>query len=327
MRTRPLRLLCPGLFAMVCLTATTTVVAAPASEARTPLLLPDLVANVRTPIWHADTFRAVNGTYSAWCGSYDVESCVPGDPSGGYGRDYNEILEWRGRVADPAQPCTLSVSSVINIDTMFGYDYFFISVVTAAVPQYDLLYREALYNNLPLAAQFVYQPGEYVGANADEVVVRFRVTSDGGWDGDACLWPNDGAVQLDDVVISLSNGAGYSHDFEDGTLGDFQVAFPEGGYAAAPPAPAAVSVRAHPNPFHPTTNISYTVDRPGRLMITIYDLRGQLVRTILDGHVDGGGTVEWDGSRTGGLTVGAGVYFVAADFEGNVDVGKLVLVK
>ena len=155
MRTRPLRLLCPGLFAMVCLTATTTVVAAPASEARTPLLLPDLVANVRTPIWHADTFRAVNGTYSAWCGSYDVESCVPGDPSGGYGRDYNEILEWRGRVADPAQACTLSVAAGINIDAMVGYDDFFSSVVTAAVPQCARLYRGALCNTVTPAARML----------------------------------------------------------------------------------------------------------------------------------------------------------------------------
>lgn len=290
-------------------------------------VLATAAAAVDYPIWHASTFRAVTGTYSAWCGQPSVLSCGRGDLDGGYGHGLNEILEWRGTVANPAQPCTVSVSSLINIDTMSGYDYFFVSVVTATVPQLDLLFRDDKFNSLPVTAQFVYEPGDYVGTGGDEVVIRFRVTTDLSWDGQDCTWPNDGAVQLDDVVIGLSNGTGYSHDFEDGTLGDFRVAFPGGGYATIPAAVGAVALRAHPNPFNPTTTISYSVERPGLLTVAIFDVRGRLQRTLLDRRVDEPGSVDWDGKDAGGRPVGAGAYFVRATLGGEAALAKLVLVK
>jgi hypothetical protein len=290
-------------------------------------VVPAVAAAADQPVWHASTFRAVSGSHSAWCGSPTVTSCGPGDQDGGYGRHYDEILEWRGIVADAAQPCTLSVSALVNIDTMDGYDYFFASVVTAATPQLDLLFQAGLHDSLPIATQFVYGPDDYVGAGGDEVVVRFRVTSDGGWDGQDCLWPNDGAVQLDDVVISLSNGAGYEHDFEDGTLGDFRIAYRSGGYASIGPAAAAVAVRAHPNPFNPSTTISYSVQRPGLLTIAVFDVRGRLLRTLLERQVDASGAAGWDGTDANGRPLGAGVYFVRAAIGGEMALARLVLAK
>ncbi len=179
--------------------------------------------------WHVDTFKAVTGNYSLWCGSMDVLSCgQPDDPDGGYGHSYNERVEWRGTVADPALPCTVSISTNYHVSTMPGYDYFFVSVELPDNGLANLLAIDDHFDDLSFAGNFVYQPGDYVGPNGDEVVVLFRGTSDGGWDGEDCTWPNDGIAQVDDVVITLSNGTGYSHDFEDGTLGDFQIAYPPG---------------------------------------------------------------------------------------------------
>ncbi|MEN8006624.1 MAG: T9SS type A sorting domain-containing protein [Candidatus Krumholzibacteriota bacterium] len=178
--------------------------------------------------WHVDTFKAVTGTYSVWCGSMDVLSCWHDDPDGGYGANYNERLEWRGTVADPALPCTVSISTNYHVSTMPGYDFFFVSVELPDNGLANLLAIDGHYDDLSFAGNFVYQPEDYVGPNADEVVVLFRGTSDGGWDGADCTWPNDGIAQVDDVVITLSNGTGYSHDFENGTLGDFQIAYPPG---------------------------------------------------------------------------------------------------
>jgi hypothetical protein len=178
--------------------------------------------------WHVDTFNAVNGTYSAWCGSYEVVSCAAGDADGGYGRNYDETIEWRGTVADPNLPCDVAITANINIDTMPDYDYFYISCEKPGLPHVNLYAKVGLFQNLPVTANVVYEPGEYMGPAADEVVIQFRVTSDGGWDGQDCLWPNDGAVQLDDVTVTLSNGVGYSHDFEDGTLGELQTRVVQG---------------------------------------------------------------------------------------------------
>ncbi len=275
------------------------------------------------PLWHVDDFQVVNGSFSAWCGSMDVISCAEIDQDGGYGANYDEILEWRGTVFDPALPCTVSVNAIINVDTMWGYDYFFISCQTSSQPLVNLLEQDGLFFDLPVSGYFVYEAGDYAGLNGDEVVIQFRVTSDGGWDGADCLWPNDGAVQLDDVSITLSNGNGYSHDFEDRSLGEF-----------APPldlsdVPGATSfaVSVHPNPFNPSTSINYEVNLRSHLSVKVFDLAGRHVRTLHDGPVETSGSVIWDGHGPGGGMVPSGMYFYEVRSGSEVRVGKMSLVK
>lgn len=170
--------------------------------------------------WHVDTFRVVSGTYSAWCGDASLPSCGGTDPAGGYGNDWEAVLEWRGTVAAPGLPCQVDVSAVLNHDTETGYDHCYLSVLTAAGRQ-DLWTGDGIATGLAVTRSRVYQPGDYVGDLGDQVVVQFRVTSDVAYSDEDCLHPSGGAMQLDDVMITLSNGAGMSHDFEDGTLGPF----------------------------------------------------------------------------------------------------------
>ncbi len=171
--------------------------------------------------WHADTFHAVNGSWSAWCGDPDLPSCgQPWDEVGGYGNNWNEILEWRGAVDDPAQPCTVTVAAVANLDTEPGYDYAFITCEKSSGVFVDLWSGFGAADSVAIGGETVYQPDEYIGDAGDEVCVLFRFRSDGGFSGEDCAWPNDGAIQLDDVAITLSNGPGYATDFEDGTLGE-----------------------------------------------------------------------------------------------------------
>jgi hypothetical protein len=287
------------------------------------ILLPGLASAQSENLWQADTFQAVNGNYSAWCGSFRVESCSSGDQDGGYGRNYDEILEWRGTVDNPGQACTVSVTAVINIDTMDGYDFFYINCRTADSERINLLFVDGLEMGLPISCEFVYQPEDFVGVNGDGVVLEFRVTSDGGWDGEDCLWPNDGAVQLDDLVINLSNGIGYSHDFEDGTLGELI----DPSALVDVPDLKNFSVAAYPNPFNPSTVISYNVGHPGHLTLKIFDLRGRLVARLVDGPVITSGSVTWDGTNIQGATIPSGVYFYQARLGDEEAEGKLTLVK
>ena len=59
---------------------------------------------------------------------------------------------------------------------------------------------------------------------------------------------------------------------------------------------ARFTASAYPNPFNPRVRIDYTVARAGRLTVKIFDLRGRLVRTLLDEQVSTGGRVDWDGT-------------------------------
>ncbi|UCG51964.1 MAG: T9SS type A sorting domain-containing protein [Candidatus Latescibacterota bacterium] len=86
----------------------------------------------------------------------------------------------------------------------------------------------------------------------------------------------------------------------------------------------------HPNPFNPTTTIRYSLANEGRVDLTIYDVTGRRVRTLVDAsqppRVEGY-TVEWDGRNEAGEPVSSGVYFYRLSAPGFVETKKMVLVK
>lgn len=66
-----------------------------------------------------------------------------------------------------------------------------------------------------------------------------------------------------------------------------------------------------PNPFTRATTIHFAAPSRGRVRLTIHDLAGRRVRTLLDGAAagDAGGAVRWDGRDETGRALPAGVYF------------------
>jgi hypothetical protein len=64
-----------------------------------------------------------------------------------------------------------------------------------------------------------------------------------------------------------------------------------------------------PNPFNPRTNIRYSVSLNDHVKITVFDLMGHEVKTLLDSKVSiGSGLVQWDGRNFRGEIVPSGVY-------------------
>jgi hypothetical protein len=64
-----------------------------------------------------------------------------------------------------------------------------------------------------------------------------------------------------------------------------------------------------PNPFNPTTSISFALKENGHASLTIYNSLGQKVRTLLDRPQSAGmHTVMWDSRDDGGREVSSGVY-------------------
>jgi hypothetical protein len=84
----------------------------------------------------------------------------------------------------------------------------------------------------------------------------------------------------------------------------------------------------YPNPFNPTTSIAYNMPRSANLSIKIYNVRGQLVRTLIDEVVPAGpGAVDWDGSDDRGEAAASGIYFYESLALGKRSVQKMALVK
>ncbi len=83
-----------------------------------------------------------------------------------------------------------------------------------------------------------------------------------------------------------------------------------------------------PNPFNPLTRIRYVAPREGHLSLRVYDLRGQLVRVLVDGPVAAGpGEAAWDGADDRGGAVSSGVYFYETRMGDDIHVGKMALVR
>lgn len=77
-------------------------------------------------------------------------------------------------------------------------------------------------------------------------------------------------------------------------------------------APAALVLTAAPNPMHEIATLTFTLPRPGRVVLTLYDARGATIRRVLAEEREAGThTVPLDGRD-----LASGVYFGRLAFEG-----------
>ena len=103
------------------------------------------------------------------------------------------------------------------------------------------------------------------------------------------------------------------------------------GEAGTSSFPKAFSLSQNvPNPFNPSTTISFTVVEGSSLQVTlkVYDIRGSLVRTLVNEVRDAGTyNVFWDGTDEKGLQVASGVYMYRMQAGNFVQTRKMVLLK
>jgi len=94
------------------------------------------------------------------------------------------------------------------------------------------------------------------------------------------------------------------------------------------PGALAFGARNYPNPFNPSTTVECSMPRRGHLSLKVYNLRGELVRTLVNSVQDEGTVrVSWDGTNESGGQVASGVYFYEARTGNEVTVNKMALIK
>jgi hypothetical protein len=101
------------------------------------------------------------------------------------------------------------------------------------------------------------------------------------------------------------------------------------GGPAVDVAPEAVfTARNFPNPFNPRTKIEFNLPKTGKVELKIYNVRGELVNTLVNGTMEKGlQSVDWFGVNSSGQPVSSGVYFYSLKAGGYEKMEKMTLVK
>jgi M6 family metalloprotease-like protein len=83
-----------------------------------------------------------------------------------------------------------------------------------------------------------------------------------------------------------------------------------------------------PNPFNPTTNISYNLISNDKVTVTIHDMLGKLVKVLIDKNQNAGfNSINWNGTNVKNELVAGGVYIYTIESGNSVFSKKMVLLK
>ena len=175
----------------------------------------------------------------------------------------------------------------------------------------------------------IFQPNFITGLASPGQVVVDRV-------GGKLYWTEKGKLRradlngenIEDVITGL------------GELADLGLGIDSAGELGVAAAPAITTVveqtqllANYPNPFNPETWIPYHLANPSEVAITIYDMRGTIVRQLNLGHQREGyytsrsRAAYWDGRNAVGEHVASGIYFYQLQADGLSYSRRMVIVK
>lgn len=214
-------------------------------------------------------------------------------PTGNYGNNINTNMTLATAVNVSATP-VVYLSFWHRYATEAGYDFCYVEVSSDNGANWQ---QVTSYNgNMTTWTQQTFDITSYAGGST-QLKIRFRLTSDAGLTGDG--W------YIDDVKLTNYCGSLV------GVTGNNNI-------------PLVYSLEQnYPNPFNPATVIKYQIPKASNVKISIFDILGKEVASLINGRVEAGyHQVEFDGSN-----FASGLYLYKIVAEGFTDVKKMILVK
>jgi len=84
----------------------------------------------------------------------------------------------------------------------------------------------------------------------------------------------------------------------------------------------------YPNPFNPITSLRYDLPEDGFVNITVYDMSGRIIKTLVNSSQTAGyKSIKWNATDNRNQSVPAGVYLYKIEFEKFVATRKMILLK
>jgi hypothetical protein len=92
--------------------------------------------------------------------------------------------------------------------------------------------------------------------------------------------------------------------------------------------PTKIEMSNYPNPFNPSTTISFSLTHSGQVELVVYNIKGQKVKTLIDCYMSPGrNEAVWNGTDDNNNKVSSGIYFYKITAGENSEMKKMVLIK
>ncbi len=164
----------------------------------------------------------------------------------------------------------------------------------------------------------IYRTGVMTSSAASDVVTAMTVN----------LPSNSRLYALDAETSSAAAGGDKTQIAYYGSLGAVKQAAPFEESNSAERITHYELFANYPNPFNPTTTITYQIPQAGRVSLKIFNMLGQVVRILVDAEVAAGlHAIAWDGKNNRGEAVASGVYIYRLEACEVVKTKKMLLTK
>lgn len=131
----------------------------------------------------------------------------------------------------------------------------------------------------------------------------------------------NGKAGVSVIKADFSDNRGVSAEFEYSVecSREFQAEAPDGG---------DFSISSYPNPFNNAATIRYNISSGGNYELSVFDILGRRVRTLVEGYLPAGeNVIVWDGTNNARESVASGIYFVNLHGETIEASAKVFLMK
>jgi hypothetical protein len=163
------------------------------------------------------------------------------------------------------------------------------------------------------------------GGEAQYAAIQAERTNSAGKPARA-MWFGFSWMNIRDDVTSLPMDR--NEIYRDVTRGWLKGGIPGTNITAGDVPRAYRLAQNFPNPFNPSTTIKFDMKEKGFVTVKIYNVAGELVRTLVDGVRDAGVcSAVWDGRNSVGAGVASGIYFYKMETKGFGATKKLVLLR
>ena len=136
--------------------------------------------------------------------------------------------------------------------------------------------------------------------------------------------------QYTELVVGQTYTAGVSAFYDEGESEIIEVSFVYQGAGSGSNVPIlATELGAnYPNPFNPTTTISFTLKEAIDVKIDVYNITGQYVKTLINKHLEADNhNIVWNGNDNEGKSVSSGVYYYKMQAGRYTSTKKMILMK